>query len=48
MEDSAQWGLALIPIALGLAWFNKSGSDFKDGLEQKPMENKKKKRNDKA
>ena len=37
MEESAQWGLALlvgIPIAVGLAWFNKSGSDFKDGFEQ--------------
>ena len=38
MEESAQWGLALlvgIPIAVALAWFNKSGADFKDGFEQK-------------
>ena len=51
MEESAQWGLALlvgIPIAVGLAWFNKSGSDFKDGFEQKPREKMNKKRNDKA
>ena len=51
MEESAQWGLALlvgIPIAVALAWFNKSGSDFKDGFERKPKEKKNKKRNDKA
>ena len=41
MEESAQWGLALlvgIPIAVFLAWFNKSGSDFKDGFEKKTKE----------
>ena len=50
MEESAQWGLALlvgIPIAVGLAWFNKSGSDFKDGFEQKPKGKRNKKLNDK-
>ena len=44
MEESAQWGLALlvgIPIVVFFAWFNKSGSDFKDGFEQKPKEKKK-------
>ena len=49
MEESAQWVLALlvgIPIAVGLAWFNKSGSDFKDEFEQKEKKNKK--RNDQA
>ena len=38
MEDTSQWILALfigIPIAAFLAWFNKSGSDFKDGFEKK-------------
>ena len=37
MEDSSQWLIALaigLSIAVLLAWFNKSGSDFKDGLEQ--------------
>ena len=37
MEDT-QWLVALfigLPIAALLAWFNKSGSDFKDGFEQK-------------
>ena len=46
MEESAQWGLALlvgIPIAVFLAWFNKSGSDFKDGFDQKQKEKKKEK-----
>ena len=38
MEDTFQWLTALLiglPIAALLAWFNKSGSDFKDGFEQK-------------
>tara|TARA_Y100001968_G_scaffold319722_1_gene351667 strand:- start:300 stop:596 length:297 start_codon:yes stop_codon:yes gene_type:complete len=46
MEESAQWGLALlvgIPIAIFLAWFNKSGSDFKDGFQKKNKEAKKEK-----
>ena len=37
MEDT-QWLIALLiglPIAALLAWFNKSGSDFKNGFEQK-------------
>tara|TARA_B100000902_G_C26752977_1_gene641851 strand:- start:280 stop:414 length:135 start_codon:yes stop_codon:yes gene_type:complete len=43
MEDTSQWLLALsigIPIAAFLAWFNKSGSDFKDGFENKAKKNK--------
>tara|TARA_Y100001968_G_scaffold22642_1_gene17833 strand:- start:93 stop:224 length:132 start_codon:yes stop_codon:yes gene_type:complete len=38
MENSSQWLIALLiglPIATLFAWFNKSGSDFKDGFEQK-------------
>jgi hypothetical protein len=38
MEDTYQWLVALLirlPIASLLAWLNKSGSDFKDGFEQK-------------
>ena len=38
MEDISQWLIALLiglPIAVLLAWFNNSGSDFKDGFEQK-------------
>ena len=38
MEDTSQWQIALIIgllIAALLAWFNKSGFDFKDGFEQK-------------
>ena len=44
MENTSQWGIALligIPIAAFLAWFNKSGSDFKDGFEKKAKKNKK-------
>ena len=44
MEDTSQWLIALfigLPIAAFLAWFNKSGSDFKDGFVQK-LENKNK------
>ena len=36
MEDTSQWLIALaigLAIAALLAWFNKSGSDFKDGFE---------------
>ena len=38
MEDNSQWLVAFfigLPIAALLAWFNKSGSDFKNGFEQK-------------
>ena len=38
MEDTSQWLIALLiglPIAALLAWFNKSGSDFKYGFGQK-------------
>ena len=38
MENTSQWLIALLiglPIAALLAWFNKSGSDFKNGFEQK-------------
>ena len=38
MEYSSQWLIALLiglPITTFLAWFNKSGSDFKDSFEQK-------------
>ena len=38
MEDTSQWLIAFLlglPIAALLAWFNKSGSDFKDGFNQK-------------
>jgi len=38
MEDNSQWLVAFLiglPTAALLAWFNKSGSDFKNGFEQK-------------
>ena len=38
MEDTSQWLVALLiglPITDLLAWFDKSGSDFKNGFEQK-------------
>ena len=38
MDKLSQWSIALligISIAIFLAWFNKSGSDFKDGFESK-------------
>ena len=38
MADTSQSLIALLiglPVAALLAWFNKSGSDFKDGFEQK-------------
>ena len=44
MEDTSQWLIALLiglPIAALLAWFNKSGSDFKDGFEQKTVKKNK-------
>ena len=43
MEDSSQWLIGLLiglSIAALLAWFNKSGSDFKDGFEQKKEKKK--------
>ena len=43
MENTAQWGIAILlgmPIAAFLAWFNKSGSDFKDGFVKKTKKNK--------
>ncbi len=44
MHEISQWGIAFsigIPIAVFLAWFNKSGADYKEGFETK----KKKKKN---
>ena len=45
MEDTtSQWGIALligVPTAALLYWFNKSGSDFKDGFEKKTEKQKK-------
>ena len=44
MEETLQWELALlvgIPIAVSLAWFNKSGSDFKDGFKNQQKKKKK-------
>ena len=38
MDEISQWVIAALigtSIAAFLAWFNKSGSDFKDGLTQK-------------
>ena len=46
MDDISQWVIAALigtSIAAFLAWFNKSGSDFKDGLESKSKRTKKKK-----
>ena len=37
MKDTSQWGIALligVPLAALVAWFNKSGSDFKHGFER--------------
>ena len=45
MDEISQWGIAAligISIAAFLAWFNKSGSDFKDGFESKSETRKKK------
>tara|TARA_Y100001968_G_C18680434_1_gene402227 strand:- start:206 stop:337 length:132 start_codon:yes stop_codon:yes gene_type:complete len=42
MKDTSQWLIAVLirlTIAILLAWFNKSGLDFKNGFEQK-KENK--------
>ena len=46
MDETSQWGIAALigtSIAAFLAWFNKSGSDFKDGFESKSKRTKKKK-----
>ena len=43
MEDTSQWVLAFligIPMAAFLGWFNKSGSDFKEGFEYKTKKKK--------
>ncbi len=43
MDELSQWIIAILigtSIAILLAWFNKSGSDFKDGFEQKGKNNK--------
>ncbi len=46
MDEISQWVFATLigtSIAGFLAWFNKSGSDFKDGFEPKSKKDKKKK-----
>ena len=46
MHEKSQWAIAAFigtSIAAFLAWFNKSGSDFKDGFETKRKRSKKKK-----
>ena len=43
MDELSQWSISLligISIAAFLAWFNKSGSDFKDGFEPKKKKDK--------
>tara|TARA_Y100001968_G_scaffold265649_1_gene254883 strand:+ start:107 stop:223 length:117 start_codon:yes stop_codon:yes gene_type:complete len=38
MEDTSQWLIAFLiglPVAALLAWFNKSGSDFRMALSRK-------------
>ena len=45
MDEISQWGIAALvgtSIAVFLAWFNKSGSDFKDGFQPKSNRSKKK------
>ena len=45
MDEISQWGIAALigtSIAALLAWFNKSGSDFKDGFEPKRKRRKRK------
>ncbi|AIQ97451.1 hypothetical protein [Prochlorococcus sp. MIT 0801] len=45
MDEISQWGIAALigtSIAAFLAWFNKSGSDFKDGFASKSKRTKKK------
>jgi len=46
MNELYQWSFAVligISFAAFLAWFNKSGSDFKDGFKQKSQRMKEKK-----
>jgi len=46
MNEISQWSVAIvlgISIAGFFAWFNKSGSDFKDGFEPKRNKGKGKK-----
>ena len=46
MDEISQWVIAALigtSIAAFLAWFNKSGSDFKGGFEPKSKKTKKKK-----
>ena len=46
MDEISQWVIAALigtSIAAFLAWFNKSGYDFKDGFETKSKRTKKKK-----
>ena len=46
MDEISQWVIAALigtTIAAFLAWFNKFGSDFKDGLEPKSKRTQKKK-----
>ena len=46
MNEITQWVIAALigtSIAAFLAWFNKSGSDFKDGFESKSKKTKKNK-----
>ena len=45
MDEISQWVIAALigtSIAVFLAWFNKSGSDFKDGFEPNSKRTKKK------
>ena len=45
MDEISQWVIAALigtSIAAFLGWFNKSGSDFKDGFETKNKRTKKK------
>ena len=45
MDELSQWMIAVLigtSIAVFLAWFNKSGSDFKDGFEPKSKKNQRK------
>jgi len=46
MDEKSQWVIATLigtSIAAFLAWFNKSGSDYKDGFVPKSKRTKKKK-----
>ncbi len=46
MDGISQWIIAALigtSIAAFLAWFNKSGSDFKEGFEPKNKKTRKKK-----